>query len=159
LSSNGAVPSAPPYAVSPISLCFQTLLTKPKTALAAHAGPRIDLIVLSHTEADHSGLIPAVSTATPAVVWLKVCLAFLQGLTGVRLGGRGGAVLIYLNSDGAGAVVVAYWWWAVGVISLRKRLCAFPRSPSTHSLQGPAQVCMRVYVCVCVCVCVCVLCV
>lgn len=53
-----------------------------KEQLAA-AGRGIDYIVVSHTEPDHSGLIPAVLDLYPeaTVVGSKVCIAFLKGLS------------------------------------------------------------------------------
>lgn len=46
------------------------------------AGRGIDYIVVSHTEPDHSGLIPAVLDMFPeaTVVGSKVCIAFLKNL-------------------------------------------------------------------------------
>ncbi|KAG1672365.1 hypothetical protein FOA52_010983 [Chlamydomonas sp. UWO 241] len=46
-------------------------------------GRKIDYIIVSHTEPDHSGLIPAVLDRYPEAIVCgsKVCLAFLQGLT------------------------------------------------------------------------------
>lgn len=47
------------------------------------AGRKIDYIIVSHTEPDHSGLIPAVLDLYPdaIVAGSKVCINFLQGLT------------------------------------------------------------------------------
>ena len=46
-------------------------------------GRVVDYIIVSHTEPDHSFLIPAVLDLFPdaVVVGSKVCLQFLQGLT------------------------------------------------------------------------------
>ncbi|GMH33319.1 hypothetical protein BSKO_01153 [Bryopsis sp. KO-2023] len=46
-------------------------------------GRKIDYIIVSHTEPDHSGLIPAVLDMYPdaVVAGSKVCLQFLEGLT------------------------------------------------------------------------------
>mmetsp|Transcript_9557 Transcript_9557/g.20353 ORF Transcript_9557/g.20353 Transcript_9557/m.20353 type:complete len:623 (+) Transcript_9557:94-1962(+) len=47
------------------------------------AGRKIDYIIVSHTEPDHSGLIPAVLDMYPdaVVAGSKVCIQFLKGLT------------------------------------------------------------------------------
>eukprot|EP00803_Ostreobium_quekettii_P010288 evm.model.scf_1207.2 EVM.evm.TU.scf_1207.2 scf_1207:3179-9035(+) len=49
----------------------------------ADRGRKIDYIIVSHTEPDHSGLIPAVLDQFPeaTVIGSKVCIAFLKGLT------------------------------------------------------------------------------
>lgn len=53
-----------------------------RAALKAEGRERIDFVVCSHTEPDHSGLVPAVLRDHPnaTVVGSKVCLAFLRGL-------------------------------------------------------------------------------
>ncbi|KAG2499462.1 hypothetical protein HYH03_002409 [Edaphochlamys debaryana] len=49
----------------------------------AKSGRSVDAIICSHTEPDHSGLVPAVLDLFPeaTVYGSKVCIAFLQGLT------------------------------------------------------------------------------
>lgn len=62
---------------------FGALFPKALRAALKSAGrERIDFVVCSHTEPDHSGLVPAVLRDHPnaTVVGSKVCLTFLKGL-------------------------------------------------------------------------------
>lgn len=62
---------------------FEGLYMKTLKEELACRDKSIDFIVVSHTEPDHSGLIPAVLELYPdaIVVGSKVCLQFLKGLT------------------------------------------------------------------------------